>query len=330
MHQRLAGRPKRRVHFLAAQRDVFRSLRRNLRECIRGLRRNLCQAVGGLRRRLQQAGRNLVGALAHQFGDGDGALREIVGHIGQPQLHHLDEILRQDIEFLGNGLGLEREAGIEPLGRAVDRACGRETGIFDRGRRGQADGVDCLRGFLRGLLQAFEDFAGAFSELRQHLIADAIERGRDVIGLFLQVAGDAIGRGGDLGGDLVADAGDVLIQVEMHAGDGVAHLLGLADQAVPLGAPDRRADCECGLRCRYKRVPAPRPRFGPAIPVRRRARARVPRHRPWPKPRGEWPGRRSRWIRARALPAPTAGERLPPSIATGRASRASAGSCARR
>ncbi len=144
--------------------------------------------------------------------------------------------MRQDVEFLGDGLGLEREAGIEPLGRAVDRACGRETGIFDRGRRGQADGVDRLRGFLRGLLQAFEDFAGAFSELRQHLIADAIERGRDVIGLFLQVAGDAIGRGGDLGGDLVADAGDVLIQVEMHAGNGVAHLLGLTDQAVPLGA----------------------------------------------------------------------------------------------
>jgi hypothetical protein len=225
-----------RIHFLASHHDVFGGLCRNLRQRVRGLRRYLCQAFGGLGRGLQQSGRDLVRTLAHHFGDGGGALREIVGHIGESQLHHLDEILRQDVELFGDGFGLEREAGIEPLGRAVDRARGRETRILDRGRRGQADGVDRLRGLLCGLLQTLEDFASPLAELRQHLVADAIERGGDVIGLFLQVAGDAIGRGGDLGGDLVTDAGDVLVQVEMHAGDGVAHLLGLPDQAVALGA----------------------------------------------------------------------------------------------
>ena len=34
--------------------------------------------------------------------------------------------------------------------------------------------------------------------------------------------------------DVVADRGNVVRQIEMHAGDGVAHLLGLADQGVAL------------------------------------------------------------------------------------------------
>ena len=91
-----------------------------------------------------------------------------------------------------------------------------------------------MRGVLRSLLQTLQDFAGALAELREHLVADAVERGGDVIGLFLQLAGNAIGRAGDLRGHLVADAGNVLVEVEMHAGDGVADLLGLADQAVAL------------------------------------------------------------------------------------------------
>ncbi len=221
--ERIAGRLQGRIHVLAAQGDV----------------------LGGLRRDLQQPVGDFLSALAHQLGDGARTLREVVGDVGEPKLHHLHEVLRQAVEFLGDVLGLERHAGIQPLGGGVDGAGGGDAGLLDRGRGILADGLDRLRGFLRGLLQALcgflrgalqrlDDFAAALAELRQHLVADAIERRADVVALLRQFAGDAFGRGRNLLGDLVADAGDVLVEIEMHAGDGVAHLFGLADQVVAL------------------------------------------------------------------------------------------------
>ena len=83
-------------------------------------------------------------------------------------------------------------------------------------------------------------------------------------------------------------------EVEMHAGDGVAHLLGLVDQRLALVGQFAAAGRGCALRCRCRRARARTPRCAPALPVRRRAQARARRRRPWRRLRGGSPGRRSR------------------------------------
>ena len=57
---------------------------------------------------------------------------------------------------------------------------------------------------------------------------------RDVLALLGERRGDAVRAFVELRRDLVADVGNVVGQIEMHAGDGVADLLGLADQGVAL------------------------------------------------------------------------------------------------
>jgi len=65
-------------------------------------------------------------------------------------------------------------------------------------------------------------------------IAGAAERHGDVLALLGQRRGDLLRALIDAHRDVVADRGDVVGEVEMHAGDGIAHLLGLADQRVAL------------------------------------------------------------------------------------------------
>ena len=69
-----------------------------------------------------------------------------------------------------------------------------------------------------------------------HVVAGVAERERDVLALLGQRMGDALRRLVDLLADEIADRGDVLRQIEMDTVDGVAHLLGLADQRVALVA----------------------------------------------------------------------------------------------
>src|SRR6185312_4513675 len=60
------------------------------------------------------------------------------------------------------------------------------------------------------------------------------ERERDDLALLGQRAGDALRHFAHLVGDEIADRGDVVRQVEMDAGDRVAHLIALADQHLAL------------------------------------------------------------------------------------------------
>ena len=121
----------------------------------------------------------------------------MVGHLG---------------EFFGDVVGLEVQAGGEPVA-------------------GAGDGVG---GFLAGALQALQQVAAALAERADHEVAGAAERERDVLALFGQRLRDLLRAVVDLRRDVVADRGDVVRKIEMHAGDGVAHLLGLADQRVAL------------------------------------------------------------------------------------------------
>src|SRR6185503_9392099 len=79
-----------------------------------------------------------------------------------------------------------------------------------------------------------QQIAAALAERADHGIAGAAERERDVLALFGQSLGDAVGAVVDLRRDVFADRGNVVRQIEMYAGDGIAHLFGLADQSVAL------------------------------------------------------------------------------------------------
>ena len=63
---------------------------------------------------------------------------------------------------------------------------------------------------------------------------EAGERAGDVLAAFFEGAGDAAGHFIDAGCDGVADQGNVLTQIDLHAGNGVTDLLGLADEVVAL------------------------------------------------------------------------------------------------
>src|SRR4030088_2589676 len=56
----------------------------------------------------------------------------------------------------------------------------------------------------------------------------------DVGAAFFQRAGDAFRNFVDARGDRIRDQRDVVAQVDLHAGDGAANLLGLTDQVVAL------------------------------------------------------------------------------------------------
>ena len=81
-------------------------------------------------------------------------------------------------------------------------------------------------------------------------------------------------------------------QIEMHAGDGVAHLLGLADQRVALMRQRLEQAADADFVVVVGALERRRLRWRPALRARRRARARARRRRPWRRPRGGSPGRR--------------------------------------
>ena len=91
-------------------------------------------------------------------------------------------------------------------------------------------------GLLAGALEPLEQVAAALAERVDHGVAGVAERARDVLALLGQRVGDPPRCLVDLLGDELADLGDVVAEIEMHAVDGVADLLGLADQRVALAA----------------------------------------------------------------------------------------------
>ena len=133
-------------------------------------------------------------------------------HLVETAVHHLREVGGHLGEFFGDVVGLEVQAG----GQAV---------------AGAGDGVG---GLLAGALQTLQQIAAAFAERADHGIAGAAERERDVLALLGQSLGDPVGAVVDLRCDVFANGGNVVRQIEMHAGDGVADLFGLAHQVVAL------------------------------------------------------------------------------------------------
>ena len=92
--------------------------------------------------------------------------------------------------------------------------------------------------------QALQQVAAALAELLDHVVAGMAERAGDVLAFLGERHGDAARRVVDLLGDELADLRNVVAEVEMHAVDGVADLLGLSDQRVALAAEilQQRAD----------------------------------------------------------------------------------------
>ncbi len=86
----------------------------------------------------------------------------------------------------------------------------------------------------RGFLEAVEQVAAALAEREDHVVAGMRQRAGDVGAALFQRAGDAFCDFVDARGDGVRDQRDVVAQVDLHAGDGAAHLFGLADQVVAL------------------------------------------------------------------------------------------------
>ena len=247
-HQRVAGRAQRRVDLVGAGGDLVGHVRAGVGE-----------RVGEL---LRAAGHGL---------DGDGGLlREALRDLIEPRAHHLLQAAGEIGELVVHVLGLEVEAGGQPVA-------------------GRGDGRG---GVVAGGFQPVEQSRAALAQGVDHGIAGMAERQRDVFALFGERAGDALRHFVDLVGDQIADRGDVVGEIEMHAGDGVAHLFGLADQGLALVGQFAAADRGCALRCRYRRARARTLRCAPALPARRRAPARVRRRRPWRRLRGGWPGRR--------------------------------------
>ena len=189
-HQRVAGRAQRRVDLVGAGGD-----RLGHRGC------GIGDGVGELLR----AARHVL--------DGDRRfLREALRDLIEARGHHLLQAGRQVGELVVDVVGLEIEAGGQPVAG-----------------RGNGGG-----GLVAGRFKAVEQRRAALAERIDHGVAGMAERQRDVLAFFGQRAGDALRHFVDLVGDQIADRGDVVGQIEMHAGDGVAHLFGLADQRFAL------------------------------------------------------------------------------------------------
>ena len=166
------------------------------------------QRVAGILQRIM----NLFGAVGNPVDDGGGALLEFAGDAVDPLVQHLVDAVGQIDELFMDVAGLEVEAGGEAL-------AGVEHGA---------------RGLGAGFLEPVEQVAAALAKREDHVVAGVAERRGDVGAAFFQRAGDALGNLVDAGGDRVRDQRDIVAQVDLHAGDGAADLLGLADQVVAL------------------------------------------------------------------------------------------------
>ena len=155
---------------------------------------------------------NLLGAIGNAVDNGGGALLEFAGDAVDALVQHLVDAIGEIDELVMDVPGLEIEAGGEAL-----------AGVEHRARRLGA-----------GFLQTIEQVAAALAEREDHVVAGIAERLGDVGAAFFQRAGDAFRDLVDAGGDRIRDQRDVVAQIDLHAGNGAANLLGLADQIVAL------------------------------------------------------------------------------------------------
>ena len=140
------------------------------------------------------------------------ALLEFAGDAVDPLVQHLVDAVGEIDELVMHVTGLEIEAGGKALAGVEHRA----------------------GGFGTGFLEPVEQVAAALAEREDHVVAGIAERAGDVGAALFQRAGDALGDFIDAGCDRVRDQGDIVAKVDLHAGDGAANLLGLADQIVAL------------------------------------------------------------------------------------------------
>ena len=155
---------------------------------------------------------HLLGALGDAVDDGRGALLELAGDAVDALVQHFMDAVGEVDELVVDVAGLEVEAGGQPL-RGVEHGAG---------------------GLGARFLEAIEQVAAALAEREDHVVAGVAQRLRDVGAALFQRAGDAFRDLVDARGDGVRDQRDVVAQIDLHAGDRAADLLGLADQIVAL------------------------------------------------------------------------------------------------
>ena len=166
------------------------------------------QRVGGI----LQGVVHLFGAVGDAVDDGRRALLEFAGDAVDALVQHLMDTIGQIDELVMDVAGLEVKAGGQPLG-GVQHGAG---------------------GLGAGFLKTVEQVATALAQREDHVVAGMTQGAGDVGASFFQRAGDALGHFVDARGDCVRNQRDVVAEVDLHAGDGATHLLGLADQIVAL------------------------------------------------------------------------------------------------
>ena len=155
---------------------------------------------------------DLLGAVGDAVHDGGGTRLELAGDAVDTVVQHLVDAVGEIDELVVDVAGLEVEAGGQPLG-----------GVEHRARRLGAR-----------FLEAVEQVAAALAEREDHVVAGIGQRRGDVGAALFQRAGDALCDLVDARCNRVRDQRDIVAQVDLHAGDGAAHLFGLADQIVAL------------------------------------------------------------------------------------------------
>ncbi len=163
-------------------------------------------------RRILEAVVHLLGALGDAVDDRGGTLLELAGDAVDALVQHLMDAVGEVDEFVVDVAGLEVEAGGQPF-------AGVEHGA---------------RGLRARFLEAVEQVAAALAERQDHVVAGMAQRAGDVGAALFERAGDGLGDFIDARGNRVRDQRDVMAEVDLHAGDGAADLLGLADQVVAL------------------------------------------------------------------------------------------------
>ncbi|WP_410712084.1 hypothetical protein [Bradyrhizobium sp. BEA-2-5] len=163
-------------------------------------------------RRILQGIVHLLGTLGDAVDDRGGALLEFAGDAVDALVQHLVDAVGEVDELVVDVAGLEVEAGGQPLAGVEHRA----------------------RGLVAGFLETVEQVAAALAERQDHVVAGIAQRLGDVGPALFERAGDRLRNLVDAGGDRIRDQRDVVAQIDLHAGDGAADLLGLADQIVAL------------------------------------------------------------------------------------------------
>ena len=211
-HQRVHGHVKRIAGLVAGAQDLGR-------ETIAGVV-DLAHEIAAAQFKLQKQGvarilqgiMNLFGAVGNAVDNGGRALLELGGDAVDPLVQHLVDAVGQLDEFVVDVAGLEIQAGSEALAGVEHRA----------------------GGFRAGFLESVEQVAAALAERQDHVVAGIAERAGDVAAALFQRAGDALGHFIDPRCDRVRYQCDVVTQIDLHAGNGAAHLFGLPDQVVAL------------------------------------------------------------------------------------------------